>query len=215
MSDDMNPMSCLQLLWERLTTKEDVFRRLPNVRQNHIVLPESFPKGKVKHTRWYTWGHTGSRERHPARRNCHVLPASIPPLYRSLPSSPSSASTPAVPATLGAASPVCTSPHHRPGTCHQCLPRAPQSFPLPPVLLSFPFIPFTFSKSHLAPFQCLQVLLSGPKHQKPDRLIWRQVLLCLTERRQRAKDQHGDTSQDLRHSLSCWEAQWTAFPAAI
>ena len=47
MSDDMNPMSCLQLLWEPLTTKEDVFRGLPNVRQNHIVLPESFPKGKI------------------------------------------------------------------------------------------------------------------------------------------------------------------------
>lgn len=49
--------------------------------QNHIVLPESFPKGKIKHMRWYIWGHTRSYENHPAQRNRDTAWLQIPPLY--------------------------------------------------------------------------------------------------------------------------------------
>lgn len=156
----------LYLLCEPLTTKEDVLRGLPNVRQNHVVLPKSFPKGEIKHTSWYTEDITGPMKTvFPTGTVMSRQPPN--PSSSHLSSLLSSTHSPAVAATLRAAPPASTSARYHPGICHHFLPSAPEFFPLPPcssLLLSFyptlqiPHCSFLVSTHTILP--------SAPKHLK-------------------------------------------------
>lgn len=57
------------------TTKEDVFWGLRTSDRITLSFPDAFLR-KIKHMRWYIWGHTRSYENHPAQRNHVPLPGS-------------------------------------------------------------------------------------------------------------------------------------------
>ena len=132
-----------------------MLRGLPNVRQNHVVLPKSFPKGKIKHASWYTEDITGPMK-------------TVFPTGTVMSRQPPNPSSPHLSSLFVLNSQPCSCSHS--GLHLLLLPQPiiiPVSvtnfFPVPlsfslslPVLLSsYPFIPL--SKSHTVPFQFLHI----------------------------------------------------------